>query len=237
MRTQADEAHPDQNLSALAELGVPLSRALMVGGQTIHVRDILTDLIANFSLRKTEVEWMAISLSLYLPPQREWADKFGDRTSFDDLALALTSMELERQSCAGTHVFQAMVLLCLADQAAPVLTEGPREELLVRIAHLVESMESTQGLDGTWGLHWFSEPGSSSGNDRKVDDNLLLVTGHLAEFSLYLPADMRPTDEVLRRAGEWLWSRLRETKNADAKFLSRFCPWTHAACAVRQMRQ
>ncbi len=98
------EKHRDQVLATLAELGGPLSRPLQIGKIETNVRAVLDDSIANFYIEQRELAWTAIAYSLYLPPSREWSNRYGERTTFNELAEKLLSSPLEKNSCGGLHM-------------------------------------------------------------------------------------------------------------------------------------
>jgi hypothetical protein len=59
----------------------------------------------------------------------------------------------------------------------------------------------------------------------------MLITGHLAEWMLYLPKELRAPDAVLERAATWLRKHLDEMSSEQK--LKEFCPTTHAAFVLR----
>src|SRR5262249_41994153 len=71
------QSHPDQLLAVLGELGVPLDRPVSTAGGARTVAALLADSLANFDLDKREPEWTALAYALYLPPRKQWTDKFG----------------------------------------------------------------------------------------------------------------------------------------------------------------
>jgi hypothetical protein len=63
--------------------------------------------------------------------------------------------------------------------------------------------------------------------------NRLLVTGHIAEWLLYLPEDLQPPAETYRRAVQWLYQELK--RSSPSQQWEAICPFSHAACVVRQV--
>ena len=235
MRTHADESHPDQTLASLLELGLPLRSVLTLGDASSTLHAVLDDLVAGYYLQAREAEWTAVALALALPPQRSWQNRFGESTSFDALAEHLIEKPFDQVSCGGTHVFYALVVLLGAHRQAPVLSPGTESRLVQRIATLTQRVVEHQRPDGSWDMTWDGGGAPRHPSDESVTARLL-VTGHLGECLLRLPDALRPGDEVLRRAGAWLWPVLRDGVRGDA-FHAQFCPYTHAACVVQALRR
>lgn len=230
------ESHRDQCLSALAEQRIPLSRALSIDGSPLELRHVLEDSIANFHLAQQELQWTALAYSLYLPPQTHWANKFGERTTFNDLADTLLSLALEDSSCAGTHLVFALTVMYRVDQEHhPILSAGMRARVKERLWAYTAAAINTQEQDGSWPLDWhrlLARPLTNTGLAPDLGDpnGRLLVTGHLAEWLLYVPEEFSVPDDCLSRAGSWLLSKLKEVSDDAAVEL--ICPYTHAACVV-----
>ena len=66
-----------------------------------------------------------------------------------------------------------------------------------------------------------------------IRDSRFLATGHLLEWLELLPAELQPDAAVYRRAARWLCVLLGE--KPTVKTLLDFCPYVHAACAVRRL--
>ena len=121
------QAHEDQLLAVLAEAGVPLSTPLTTGRGQASAQRLLDDTLANFDLKQAEPEWSALSVVLYLPPQRSWTDKYGKVLTFDDLAEELMDRTFQANlPCAGTHLIYTLTALLRADEQEPVLTPTVR---------------------------------------------------------------------------------------------------------------
>ena len=229
------QAHDDQLLAILAEVGVPLSRRVRTPGGEHTVRNILDDTLANFDLKKQEIEWSALSVALYLPPRNSWFDKYGQRFTLDDVATELMArLYRPRLSCAGTHLLYSMTALMRADEQYAVLTPGVREELREKLREAACALPRSQSPDGMWGADWASplretagagSPGAAPRGDQ------ILATGHHVEWLMLLPPDMAPPRECLLAALRGLQVRLQ----ADDPQLMRqnYCPYSHAARVLR----
>jgi hypothetical protein len=233
----ADEIHRDHTLASFAELGLPLSMPLVVDGGPAELRDVLRDSLANFHLEQKEAAWTALAYALYLPPVRSWTNRFGEQYTFDDLAGALLGSSLQEASCGGIHVIFTLTVLLRADAQEPIFSAAARARLREYLANCVAVATKAQGEDGSWPPTWNTPllPKATreglSPEDSAV--NRLVMTGHLAEWMLYLPDGLRPTDEVLHRAAVWLLAALSARSPADTE--RDFCPCSHACCVLRQL--
>jgi hypothetical protein len=233
----ASEFHRDQCLATLAEIGIPLSFPVVVGGDRFCVKDVLQDSTENFHLRQEELAWTALAYTRYLPPKREWQNRFGERFSFHDLALALLERPLSQESCSGTHLLMALTVLLRADTQMGILSSEARVRVRQWLQRCLRTAIRTQMNDGTWRSDWhrtlLTDP--LPWNYRKGDDDvtILLITGHLSEWMLYLPEDLEVPDDVFNRAGSWLLTQL---KKASPKEQEKFvCPYSHAAYVLRNI--
>ena len=229
----ADESHRDQCLAMLAELGAELSQPWGLDDQAYCLRDVLRDSLANFHLAQKELAWTTVAYTSYLPPRKRWENRYGMEFSFDDLATAMMDRPLDQLSCGGTHVFYALTLLLRADRVTPVLSEKTRQRLVEYIQNAVRVACKNQKLEGTWNLDWW--------RDRPADDRQLisvssqvLITGHMAEWLMYLPEDLLASDYQLRRAGTWLSAHLATA--TEQTFWEEVCPYTHMIFVVQSSR-
>ncbi len=234
---RALEQHRDQTLAALGELGLPLSYPLKVGDRPASLRDVLRDSIVNYHPRQEEIAWTAIAYALYLPPIRAWVNRYGERFTFDELADELERRPMDKESCGGIHILYALTLLARVDREAPVLSAAVRGRLVAHLARCVAVVERTQQPDGSWPAWWNHEllPGGHPTGASIADDDAsrLLMTGHLAEWLLYVPADVERHQSALRRAGEWLRGRLRAASRQVME--PAVCPYSHAVCVLKQV--
>jgi hypothetical protein len=228
-KTGVAERHYAQIIASLGEFGVPLSAPLMINGHRYRLLDIVRDFAVRFDSERHELEWAAVALALYLAPAPEWRDRFGVATTFDDVAAHLLATELTERSCAGTHVFYALTILARVDEKRTIFTPRVRNMLLARLTSLVDTMRQTQRADGSWSVLWFDTDAAK----RAPGDGSLIVTGHLVESLLYLPARFKVPDDEVLRAGEWLWQALSQVPE-DA-YVNDLCPMTHALCALRHL--
>jgi hypothetical protein len=227
----------DQVLASLGELGLPLSQPIVSGQSKGSLRQVLEDSVANFYLKQRELAWTTLAYSLYLPPQKSWTNRFGETFTFDDLASAMMDVRLDEQSCAGTHSLYSLTILARVDRQSPVLSDTVRVRLGNRLERAVAAAVHAQDADGSWHPGWNRDllPEGVPRFWSPVDDarNRLIATGHLAEWFLYLPAELAPPDRVLIRAAGWIRTKLLAATADDVE--QSFCPYTHAACLLRRV--
>jgi hypothetical protein len=230
--TNGWESHRDQVLAAFGELGIPLTQPLRFADTTLSVRDVLQDSLANYHGGHEELMWTGLAYALYLPPNRSWLNRYGERTSFDDLATELLARPLDQSPCAGTHLVYTLTVLGRADQQEPVLTGVVRERLWQRLRQARDAALAAQNPDGSWSLDWNRALLADAEEKRVWVDandrgNKLISTGHLAEWLLILPEELAVPDSCLERAGRWLHEQLRAATPDQVR--DNFCPYTHAA--------
>lgn len=233
----AGVVHAHQLLALLALHGESLDTPLSTAQGGGKVRDVLADGLANFSLAQDEVEWAAIAFALYLAPRRAWTDKFGQSTSFDDLARRLlgTSFDEPQLACEGIHVLQALAVLAAVDRQRTILSDDVRAACVRRLqeqAELVVQLQQASGaLTPLW--HATAERRLEAEGVLNADEQrrrALVVTGHHLEWLLLLPPESAPDDDVFLRGGRWLYEQLRAASPADIE--AHYCPYSHAGCMV-----
>jgi len=236
-RQPARQAHEGQLLAVIGEQGIHPDTPVVVETGRFAIRDLVADTAANFNLDDDEIEWAAVGLSLYLPPQASWADKFGRRTTFDDLARKLMKTPFDQPgiACQGTHLLHALAVIYGADQQRPVLSPEARAEVRAYLARYVREAVETQRLTGEWWGGWY-ETDRGQGMNRFINPGThtrlaVTVTGHHLEWMLILPPDLRPPDEVFRRAGRWLHAAL--LKAPEREIEEGYCPYSHAGYVVK----
>ncbi len=251
------QAHRDQCLAVLAELGVPLSTQIKTPGEPVAVKDVLADALANFDPDQ-ELEWTAIALTLYLPPARDWIDKFGRKHDFDSLALKLMGRPFYQTSCYGSHTLYSLALLSRVDQVHRLLTDGVRKKvatLLLASVRALELHQDTSGFfSGDWYFpllreSWYREligPGDheklahdlvewrwTQAGQTSIANTPIHVTGHHLEWMLLLPSGQRCSDLVFERGANYLLGRLSQISKTDAT--ASYCPVTHAVKVLRSL--
>jgi hypothetical protein len=235
-QSRSSESHRGQGLASLAELGLPITWEIKIGGRKHCLNEALEDCIANFYLKQDELPFTAVALSLYLPPEKEWTNRYAERCTFDDLAVEICSRRFRGSCCAGSHLLYAAMILYRVDLQEPILSPPMRVQVRGYLRQALDALVTMQLQDGSWGIDWFaSVPGQEDLRETQwspLDSprGRLLATSHLTEWILYLPPEFEPPQDVLQRAGIWLLHRLEEAKdNTDDAPL---CPYTHAVTVL-----
>lgn len=230
------EAHRDLCLATFAELRLPVSTPLVTPTGHFTVQNLLEDSVSNFHLGQKELTWTATAYALYLPPTVSWTNRFGEHFTFDSLVDELCSRRLVDSSCGGTHILYALAILLQADRVENVLSESARARLQSFLIDCVGSVSSSQFPDGSWDLAWHPSTGAlMSRTDPELEFvKKLVATGHLTEWIQQLPIEMRPSREVYRRALTWLHDSFSVVSSASRRDPARFCPATHALCALKE---
>jgi hypothetical protein len=221
------EAHEDQLLAALAELGVPLSHVLTTSRGTRSVRRLMDDALAKFNLEQPEIEWSALAFALYLPPRVSWEDRFGTRTTFDDLAAEMMGRPLdETRACAGTHLVYSLTVMLRVDETTPLFTEPVRRQVRSYLEKMVAAAVRNQWPDGAWDLNWHADAPAMPKRNEGEGWTSVLATGHQVEWLAILPTDLLPPQPNLLRSLRWLHGQLRAA--SEAELTEHFCPYSHA---------
>jgi hypothetical protein len=231
------ERHRDQCLATFAELGMPLSAEVQLRSAKYHVRDLLNDSVAEFTLDEEDIEWTALAYALLLPPMRSWTNRYGEIYTFDDLANELLGRCFVSAPCCGVHLVRALTALYSVNKVRPVLSLACEAKVKSRIERVLATVLSNQGPDGSWPAYWYHglEDAAACVNSSPEDsaDGRLLSTGHLAEWLLYMPREFAVPATSLARAGDWLQNRLH--KATSKMRFDDFCPYSHALHVVREL--
>lgn len=229
-RSKAGEAHRDQCLATFADLDLPRETRITLKSGSYSIADLISESIASFSWVEREPAWTAIAYARYLPPQKDWINKFGQKFTFSQLVQHLFQVNLNAQSCAGTHVFEALIRIYKADRAHNILDPGTRSQLANHLSKTVQEVIQNQQLDGGWNRRWCEKINNDIGTMMPTEARLL-ATGHLLQMLNELPQDLQPSKDVYLRAAAWLTSALNSAEtHYDASWL---CPFTHGALSAR----
>lgn len=232
--TLGDESHRDQCLACLAQLGLPLAYPLHLDGLTYSLQEVLQDSLANFDIHQKELEWTGLAYTLYLPPLRQWKNRFGDRYSFDDLTTELLSRSLVHSACGGSHRLILLTLLHRADKEHPILSADVRGRLEEFLRGAVKLAVSSQRPDGTWPIDWIhglipdGSPPNWSAKDAPGLD--ILIGGHVIEWFYNMPEGLQPPRKTLEAGLKAV--RTRVSTLDERAFFADFCPNSHALRVV-----
>lgn len=222
------ESHRDQCLATFAVLNLLSNYPIALKSEECSIRDLISESIANFSFDQREIAWTAIAYAHYLPPARQWTDRFGRTTTFSELLRFLIDKGYEGQSCGGLHVLQAIESIVDADYRIGILDRRTRLVGRAFLKNAVRQALRSQSKDGWWDTGWYhkSSDDLSDGSRDSSLESKLIATGHMLEFMHSL---RDPPRYAVVRATRWLIAALERMQNTEAD-LSRIsvCPLTHA---------
>lgn len=222
------EAHRDQCLATYAALGLSRSTPIMLRGKEYSINDLISESQASFSLEQHEIEWSVLAYTNYLPPLKAWENRFGERITFSAIVEELLGRDLNKHSCGGTHILDALIQIDEADRIHNLLEVGTRKKLVFFINRIIEQIASSQEDDGSFPSRWCS---SIQGASPKTLISDLLISGHILEaFSPDKTMRELPPD-TSRRALLWIDSTVRSNSYTPTRAL--ICPFTHAVRALR----
>ena len=227
------ESHQDQCLATFAALNLPLDTPIHLKSRSYRIADLLSESVANFSFDQKELAWTALAYAKYLPQKKEWANRFRERTSFSRLVQYLLQRNLNSESCAGMHIFQALIQIGNAERKNSVLDKETRKELDSYLTAKLKEVVRRQQEDGSWSKQWCDSVNAEIGTMTSFQMSFL-VTGHLLEVLNILDSQMRPPHAVYVRAAEWLARSLNSAEiRHDGSWV---CPFTHAARTAREIQ-
>jgi hypothetical protein len=233
--TKVGEAHRDQCLATFSELHLPLSTPLRLIAGTYTVRDVLSEAVASFDINQKEPAWTAISLTRYLPPQKEWVNRFGKRTNFSDFARRLLRTDSNEQSCGGTHILESLGLISEADRRYKILDQDCRKELTRYINSTFLEIIQRQQPDGGWNKQWCSTINNGETGRLSPHAMRVLVTGHLLGILREIDKPSTIPSELFERGAAWLASSLKSQEiYASPSWL---CPIAHASVCIRYQNE
>jgi len=234
LATAGDESHRDQGLACLAQLGLPLSHPLQVDGLPYALKDVLQDSLANFDMHQKELEWTGMAYALYLPPLRQWRNRFGQSFSFDDLTKELLGRSLLHSPCGGSHRLIMLTTLHRLDKQHPILSAKVRIELDQFLKKAVEQAISTQRPDGGWPSTWtfglIPDKNPRNWSLKDSSDTDVMIAGHVVEWFFNLDRELQPSKKTFETALGLIRSRVSSLE--EREFLSNFCPYSHAIRVV-----
>jgi hypothetical protein len=222
--------HAYQALATFAEIGVGLGQALTLpAGEEVTVAAILRDLMANFQARSVadiEPEWAAVALLLYVPPQRSWRNRWGERVGLQEVADYVARAPRAGAACGGIHSLFALSVARQVDRAHAFLSRGTSARIAELLGAATSALASTQADDGSWSEGWESSPARR----RAETWDAVHVTGHLLEWQSLLPPAEQAPRACLERALRFLARVTLEASDEEVAQL--YCPFSHAARVV-----
>lgn len=230
--TDVGEVHRDQCLATFAALHLPLNTPIHLRAGAYSISNLLAESVANFTFDQHEPAWTGMAYAAYLPPQRAWTNRFGERTSFSEMTDHLMLVDLKSQSCAGTHIFQVLAQIENADQKRPILDSATKGRLDSYLTGKLQEAMRSQLADGSWNYHWCRSMDAKDYAPTN-EESRILVTGHLLEVIMSLKGHRPLPAQVYCRAANWVAEALRGPEIIPSREL--ICPVTHAARMARSV--
>ena len=225
-------SHRGQYLATLGGLGVAANRPIrLADGMSRPVSALRDDLVANFTL-EGEIAWDAVALAYYNDTPN-WTNKYGKTFSFDDLVGELDAREPGLEACGGTHHLLASTTLVKIDRRKPILSDAARRRTIAGLARRVAQVRASQRDDGSWDLDWPNGGAETTDRHPPSFGDSLIVTGHLLEWLILLPEELRPDAEVYRKGARWVASALPTVGDDPAEIDRLYCPLIHATRSLR----
>lgn len=228
--------HPDQVLMALGDAGVSADTPVYLNqAETADVRALLADSLKRFTLSQ-ELEFTTVAYCRWLPPTRQWTNRFGEQFTFEDLARELLNRPVGAGSCFGAHVPYALVHLIRADEQFPILSSRTRTRILGRLREISDALERTQLANGAWDCDYYdtaSSRGEPEGAGSSIDQ--FIVTGHHLEWIALAPLPSRPNRATIEFAARFLCNFADHCSAMTIR--GTYGPFSHAARAVLMLSQ
>ncbi|MFM8378854.1 MAG: hypothetical protein ACKOB1_05945, partial [Planctomycetia bacterium] len=203
------QGHPDQWLGYLSQCGlggVPLDTKLVVGGRDFTLADLLAQ--AQFDIRPgQEATWTLMALAAYLPPDASWQASDGTAWTIERVVQMEADADLSTSACGGAHRLYGLVAAVNARRAElereadgrPAVLTGGWAVAEERIEDAIDRARRFQQADGSFSVHFFERPGTSSDVFAR-----LAATGHVFEVLVLALDDERLSEPWIRRAADRL---------------------------------
>jgi hypothetical protein len=225
------EAHVGQLISALAECGIPLDRPIRTPEGPATLKDVLDDLIANFTL-DNELDWSLMALTLYLPPAKGWRNKFGAEFTFDQLASRFLERPLgEGSPCAGTHTLYTLALMLQANRRSHILAPVVEGRIVGYLASARDQLARAQHADGYWTVDWAKNNPLRGGRGDVID--AVWMTGHHLDWMAIVPTDLRISEPGLVRASRFVCQQAAAHDRDTV--VARCCSFFHGIRATQRL--
>jgi hypothetical protein len=188
-------SHHEKLFQVAGEIGLSSDTRVRVDGDFLTIRDGILDALTRIHLNQ-ELEFTAVALAYYLPPQRMWTNRLGQTVSFETIAEKL--IDQRSGTCFNIHRLYALTMLVRANLVEPILSDAISEEIELELKHASHLLTIQQHADGLWDSRVVDDrnyEGLEGG-----DKELLHVTGHHLEWIALAPPHLRPNPSVVEKA-------------------------------------
>ena len=223
------EAHPDQVLSTLGSIGIESDQVISFGS---HENYSVSDNGSLDTFRySNEMEFSLMAFLYYLPPTKQWQNRWGDVFSFDSAADYLLNDPLGYGTCSGIHRLIVFASMLRVNENFLILspeTTKRIEEYLLRASCI---LEQTQSPNGAWTYSWHDETQSLEQNEKSFSD--LHITGHHLEWIIICPKKCRPSEQSVVQA--ILWCQNEVNKMSLSSVRRNICEHMHVLKVLFQI--
>ena len=220
--------HTDNILAICAMNGLPLSTPVKAAGENFLLADLLADSLSRFDTGQ-EIEFSAVALIRYLPPESRWSDRFGREHNMEEIVEALLSVPNGQGVCAGTHVLSALATFYRVGESQGGIPAATLTRIEGRLQDFARLLERTQADDGSWSGHWWDL--SSSKGDASVIEKIQ-VTSHHIEWMCLAPESCRVADRTAERASRLLLDLMTSLDESTLPSSRSYTPISHGAHAL-----
>lgn len=236
----ASASHYDHTIAGLGEVGTPLDFPVITPAGERPLRAAFDYSLEHFSLNQTEYEWSTLTYVQYMPQVRQWYTTEGQIVTWDRLARRIMRQRLASGVCFGNHRLHTLVMMLRVDEEQQKLfSDEVRSEVIAHLRDATDRLIHTQHEEGYWDGRWPGDewdgpqPKNADGPFGPVADRLL-ATGHTLEWWALAPPELLPPDDVVARAGQWVFHTISGLTNSQ---LNSYYPFlTHAGRALSLWR-
>ena len=229
--SKTGQGHPDQWLGYLSQVGIPLDQPLVAGGETFHVRDLVTQ--AQWDIYDgMEATWTLMAFSRYLPLDAQWPAKDGTTWTIPRIVRMEAAQPLGYSACGGTHrMYGLTVMLNRYLAEGGKLDDSADEAWLMahdKIRDTVEAAREYQQPDGSFSTNFFERPSTAAEVEKRMAS-----TGHILEFLMVALDDSEVEEPWVKRATVHLVECFEKTKRFDLECgasITRPVGWSCTAC-------
>ena len=232
------EGHYGQLLMVLAETSTPLSTPVSTDtGSTGTIANLLQDAIFRYS-PGNEQEFITVALACWLAPNHSWEDQYGDKHTFDDLAVRLTNMQLGEGCCGGCHAPYALTILLRVNELYPIISKGTKRKIETRLKEISAALERAESENGRWDNKWPMNGASIHMYEDETMDRIN-VMGHHLEWIALVPVSLRPSKETIIKIVTLLHHSVNDLPpmSRRSRTFKSLLPCSHAARALCLFRR
>lgn len=173
------QGHPAQFLAIAAQIQVPRSQRMVIGGRHFTLQDLI-EAEKNSCRHGTELTFKLIGLMHYLESDEKWTNSAGETWDLPTLIAAELSEQVNGAACGGTHRIMAVSHAALKRQfrKEPMTGQWWRAQKYMR--DYQRYTLSLQNRNGSFSSEWFKKRAANDEKDRQIQ-----TTGHILEWLVF----------------------------------------------------